>query len=297
MAELAAGAGGDEIVRQLLHADKLRRKALLTLSGVLGESAVPLLFRALCDCPTRSSRQELCDLLVALGPATRRFLAAELEKKTLPWYFQRNLINLMGRVGDLGSLPILARFLADKHPRVRLEAILATCALEEGRAERVLLAGLADPDPDVRAVSLRQLVQRRSLARELFAHLRDTLGRPEETGLEPALQACNLLAGYSSGDGRERAADLLLEVLSDEPRKGFWSRLAGDSDLQGTLKAAACQALGRLQAGRAVPELTRLAEGKDKAVRAAALRALRAIQAAPAAPEVPGSAPVAPRPS
>jgi HEAT repeat protein len=297
MADLAASAAGEEIVQQLLSADKLRRKSLLTLAGVLGESAVPLLFRALCDCPTRSVRQELCDLLEALKEATRRFLAAELEKKTIPWYFQRNLINLMGRVGDAGSLPLLGRFLADKHPRVRLEAILATCALDVGRAERVLVSGLADEDPDIRAVSLRQLVQRRSLAGELFAHFKGLLGRPEEVGLEVALQACNLLPSYQSGDGREQAVDLLLEVLSDAPRKGFWSRLAGDQNAQQAVKAAACQALGRMQAARAVQELTRLAGGKDKALRAAAAHALRVIQSAPATSDRPAQPPLAPRPS
>jgi HEAT repeat protein len=112
-----------------------------------------------------------------------------------------------------------------------------------------------------------------------------------------ALQACSLLTGYSSGEGRERAVDLLLDVLSDEPRKGFWSRLAGDQSTREMLKAAACQALGRLQAGRAAPELARLAEGRDKALRSAATHALRLIQAAPAAAEQRPQAPLAPRPS
>jgi HEAT repeat protein len=263
----------------------------------MGESAVPLLFRALCDCPTRSGRQELCDLLEALKEATRRFLAAELEKRAIPWYFQRNLLNLMGRVGGAGSLPLVARFLTDKHPRVRLEAMLATCALDAARAERVLLAGLADEDPDIRAVSLRQLVQRRSSARELFAHFQHLLGRPEEVGLELALQACNLLTCYQSGDGRERAVDLLLEVLGDGPQKGFWSRLAGDQNTREVLKAAACQALGRLQAARAAHELARLAEGKDKALRSAAVHALRVIQAASASGDHAARPPLAPRPS
>jgi HEAT repeat protein len=180
---------------------------------------------------------------------------------------------------------------------VRLEAILATCALDGERAERVLLQALEDADPDIRAVALRQLVQRRSPARELFAYLKDLLGRPDEVGLETALQACSLLTGYPAGEGRERAVDLLLEVLSDEPRKSFWSRLAGDPSTRDLLKAAACQALGRLQAGRAAGELARLAEGKDKALRTAAAHALRLIQAAPAASELRSRPPLAPRPS
>src|SRR4029453_5059647 len=103
----------------------------------------------------------------------------------------------------------------------------------------------------------------------------------EEVGLQVVLQACSLLTSYPSGEGRERAVDLLLEVLSDEPRKSLWSRLAGDQSTREMLKAAACQTLGGLQAGRAAQELARLAEGKDKALRSAAIHALRLIQAAP----------------
>jgi hypothetical protein len=63
------------------------------------------------------------------------------------------------------------------------------------------------------------------------------------------------------------------------------------------LKAAACQALGRLQAGRAAQEQARLAEGKDKALRSAATHALRLIRAAPASAEHRPQPPIAPRPS
>lgn len=283
LAGLGVSGAGDEIVSQLLSADKLRRQSLLTLCGVMGEGGVPVLFRALCDCPTRSVRQELCDLLEALKLATRRFLAAELEKRGIPWYFQRNLVNLLGRVGDASELDLVSRFLADKHPRVRLEAVLTACRLDEAGAERTLVAGLSDADADIRAVCLRQLVQRRSTALELFDHLGALLEGLEPagpSGPEAALQACGLLASYQSGEGHERAVDLLLAVLKDEPRKGFWSRLAGQPLAQQTLKAAACQALGRLRARRAVPELARLAEGGHKALKPAATLALRQIQIA-----------------
>lgn len=297
LAELAAAATGEEIIRQLLSADKLRRKSLLTLCGVLGEGAVPVLFRALCDCPTRSGRQELCDLLEAMKQPTRRFLAAELEKKAIPWYFQRNLINLLGRLGDASALGLVGRFLGDKHPRVRLEAILSVSALDPAGAGRSLVRGLADEDPDIRAVSLRQLVQRRSTARELFDYLRALLDKPAAGRAEAALQACTLLSGYQSGEGHDRAVDLLLDVLRDAPRRGFWSRLSGDQDGQEALRIAACQALGRLRAQRAVPQLSRLAEGKDKALKPAASHALRLIQV-PADPhERQNRPPVVPRPS
>lgn len=91
--------------------------------------------------------------------------------------------------------------------------------------------------------------------------------------------------------------DLLLQVLKDEPRKRFWSLLAAEPTAQESLRIAACQALGRLRAQRAVPELARLVEGKDKALKPAASHALRLIQVEPALPGHAGGPPVSPRPS
>jgi HEAT repeat protein len=276
---LPATPAGSEVIWQLMSTDKVRRESLFTLCSVLGDGGVPLLFKALCECPSRSVRQEICDLLEELKEPTRPFLAAELDKRNLPWYFQRNLLNLLGRVGGDSARGLVERFLGDRHPRVRLEAILAAGTLDPAGAEAVLLWALDDPDPDIRRVSLRQLVQRRSSAPALFEHVRVLLQDLESLDDE-ARQACGLLATYQAGEGHERAVEVLLELLQEDTKRGLWARLtAKDSEAADALKQAACQALGRLRAKRAVPVLERLSEGRHKSLRQAATQALRAIQA------------------
>jgi hypothetical protein len=278
---LHATPAGSEIIWQLMSTDKVRRESLFTLCGVLGDGGVPLLFKALCECPTRSVRQEICDLLEELKEPTRPFLEAELDKPNLPWYFQRNLLNLVGRVGGESARGLVERFLGDRHPRVRLEAILAACVLDPVGAEGVLLWALDDPDPDIRRVSLRQLVQRRSAAPALFDHVRALL-RDLESLDDEARQACGLLATYQAGEGHDRAVDVLLELLQEDAKRGLWARLtAKDSEAADALKQAACQALGRLRARKAVPLLERLSEGRQKSLRQAATQALRQIQTPP----------------
>ena len=275
---LHATPAGSEIIWQLMSTDKVRRESLFTLCGVLGDGGVPLLFKALCECPTRSVRQEICDLLEELKEPTRPFLAAELDKRNLPWYFQRNLLNLVGRVGGEQARGLVERFLGDRHPRVRLEAILAACTLDPVGAEGILLWALDDPDPDIRRVSLRQLVQRKSAAPALFDHVRVQL-RDLESLDDEARQACGLLASYTAGEGHDRAVDVLLELLQEDTKRGLWARLtAKDSEAADALKQAACQALGRLRARKAVPLLERLSEGRHKSLRTAASQALRLIQ-------------------
>lgn len=273
---LSGTAVATEVVGQLMSTDKVRREGVLTLCGILGDGAVPILFKALCDCPTRSIRLELCELLVGLKEQTSRFLSGELDKKNIPWYYQRNLLNLMGRVGDESDLPLIGHFLSDKHPRVRLEALLTVCALDAASAERMLVWGLADADEDIRGVSVRQLVQRRSTAPQLFDHFRSVLWATEAVDEEPRRQVFGLLASYQAGQGHDQAVDLLLEVLEDDQKKGFWSRLqVGEAD---AVKVAACQTLGRLRAKRAVATLSRLSEGKSKVLKQSAAQALRFIQ-------------------
>jgi HEAT repeat protein len=263
-----------------MSADKVRRESLFTLCGILGDGGVPLLFKALCECPTRSVRLEICDLLEELKEPTRPFLAAELEKRNLPWYFQRNLLDLLGRVGGESARGLVERFLGDRHPRVRLEAVLSACALDPVGAEGLLLWALDDPDPDIRRVSLRQLVQRRSAAPALFEHVRTLLANLESVDDE-ARQACALISSYTAGEGYDRAVDVLLELVQADAKRGLWARLTTkDSEQADALKQAACQALGRMRAKRAVSALERLSEGRHKTLRHAATQALRAIQSA-----------------
>jgi hypothetical protein len=277
LAAVPLSPAGAEIASQVMSADKVRRQALLTLCGVLGTGGVPILFKALSECPTRSIRLELCEILVNLREQTSRFLAAELEKKNIPWYYQRNLLSLLGRVGSDSDLPLVGYFLNDRHPRIRLEALLSVCALDPGAAEKMLVWALADSDPDVRGVAVRQLVERRSAAPELFDHFRSVLFRIEQSDEDKIRQTCLLLASYQAGEGHDLAVDLLLEVLDDGAQdKGFWSILKG----QGVddVKLVACQTLGRLRAKKAVKVLTRLSQGRDRALKQTAMQALRHIQ-------------------
>lgn len=275
LAGLGSSEAAHEIVRQLLSADRLRRKSLLTLCGILGEAGIPILFKALSECPTRSARQELCDLLGALKEPTARFLVSELEKPNHPWYFQRNLLDLLGRVADASALALVSLFITDPHPRVRLQALLTASALDPRGGERILLRGLGDDDADIRDACLRQLIQRRSPARDLFDYARAVLTRRDD--VNAARQICHLLTTYQEGEGYEQAVDVLLEVLRDEEKKGFWSLLKNNPEALDDVKVAACQALGRLRAKRAVPVLSELSGGRNKTLRQSAAHALRFI--------------------
>jgi HEAT repeat protein len=270
-----ASPAGPEIVWQLMSSDRVRREALLTLCGILGEGGVPLLFRALCECPTRSIRHELCDVLGQLKTPTLRFLASELSKPGQPWYYERNLVGLLGRVGDASRRPLLDRFLRHEDARVRQEAVLAASVLDP-TDEDVLLQGLEDPDREVRRVCSREAVRRRGNAPALFAYLRLCLAEAS-VAEEEALEACSLLASYREGTGHDAAVDLLLDVLREDDGNPRW-RSRTRPPRPEALQVAACQALARLKPPRAAPALNHLREKAGRTLRRTAAQALRAIQ-------------------
>ncbi len=274
---IGASPAGTEIVWQLMSSDRVRREALLTLCGILGEGGVPLLFKALCECPTRSIRHELCELLGQLKTPTLRFLAAELERSGQPWYYERNLVGLLGRVGDASRRPMLDRFLRHEDARVRQEAVLAACALDPGD-EGALLQGLDDPDREVRRVCSREAVRRRCTAPALFAYLRLCLAEAR-VAEEEALEACSLLAFYREGQGHEAAVDLLLEVLREEEGSARWLSRSRPQRPE-PLRIAACQVLARLKPARAAATLSRVRDKGGRTLRQSAVQALRAIESA-----------------
>jgi HEAT repeats len=115
------------------------------LLAVLGGGAVRHLLLALATEEDRGARYRLLELLAALGPVVARDAAALLADSR--WYVVRNMLVLLRRVGDPGSLPHVRR--ATQHPdlRVRLEAIRNLFAFEAAASRDLLRAAIHDPDP------------------------------------------------------------------------------------------------------------------------------------------------------
>jgi hypothetical protein len=218
-------------------------------------------------------RHEITEALESTPAETAAFLAVEIARVDVPWYYRRNLLDILGRVG--GERGLARRYLKDPHPRVRQQAFLTTCELDPAGVEPALVMGLGDPEPEIRAVCLRRLVQRRSMEPLLLSHLKALL-----TGPSPgrAREACELLAAYQSGPGRAMAVDLLRAVLRRESqRKGMFGKVLDDPELA-ELQVVACHTLARLREPLAVPQLADLAASQNPAVAAAAAHAVRAIQ-------------------
>ena len=122
------------------------------LLGVLGGGAVRHLLLTLAVEDDRGARHRLLELLAALGPVVARDAAAMLSDPR--WYVVRNILVLLRRVGDPGSLPDVRRATAHPDLRVRLEAIRNLFAFEAAASRDLLRAAIHDPDPRLAAEAI-----------------------------------------------------------------------------------------------------------------------------------------------
>ncbi len=175
-----------QTVRVLLEASPVDLDALDRLIPAAGIEAAPALLDALADSRERRVRLRLVDLLARYGSAIGPVATERIEG--MPWYFQRNVLSLLGRIPDLPPAFAPVRMISHRDPRVRHEAIALTIADPELR-ER----GLADAldttyEPTLR-LALLSLADRcpPSFAPRLIARVADP-------ALDPVLRALAVTA-------------------------------------------------------------------------------------------------------
>ena len=111
----------------------------------LGPTAVRHVLGVLAETDNRRLRHLLLDLLARLGPAVVRDATALLADSR--WYVVRNMLLLLRRVGDPGSVPAVRKCADHPDLRVRLEAIRNLFAFDPGVPRELLRRALTHPDP------------------------------------------------------------------------------------------------------------------------------------------------------
>lgn len=182
-----------QTVRVLLAASPIDLEALDRLIPASGIEAAPALLDALAASRERRVRLRLLDLLARYGNAIGPIATDRLDG--MPWYFQRNVLSLLGRLPELPAKFAPAGMITHRDPRVRHEAIALTLAdpelRERGLADALdsgyeptlrlalvvlgqrcppefaprLIGRVADPalDPELRALAVSALAQVRDL--------------------------------------------------------------------------------------------------------------------------------------
>ncbi len=158
------------------HRDTAEADACRRLLRHLGGRTIDPLLEILADEPDMTARKNLVDLISALAAGHVDELGAKLGDPR--WYFVRNVVSILGATRDRSALPLLARTLRHPDARVRRETVRAVAGIRDKLAEEMLVAALADDDPQNVGLAARYL---------------STLGIPE---------AVPNLAAVARGDGK-----------------------------------------------------------------------------------------------
>ena len=129
-----------------LLATPLDQDAIAILVKRIGTGATSSLLDRLTTADDRSTRAAVLKQLLALGPEVGRLAVARLTGA--PWYVQRNILLLIGRLGSWpeGFSPL--SYAAHSDPRIRREAVKLLLD-SKGHTKDGILLGLRDADDGI----------------------------------------------------------------------------------------------------------------------------------------------------
>jgi hypothetical protein len=122
---------------------------------VVGREAMAEFTALLAEEKSRRVRARLCQVLATAGPAALPVLLRWLEDGR--WYVVRNIVSILGRIGDQSAfLPVVSQ-LEHSHARVRLEAVRALGLIGGRAAVGPLIRCLRDADAEIRNAAVKVL--------------------------------------------------------------------------------------------------------------------------------------------
>ncbi|MBI5696556.1 MAG: HEAT repeat domain-containing protein [Nitrospirae bacterium] len=216
----------------------LDRSSLVPLSNLLGE---------IQDIKYRKS---LIEVLVSLGRDNIDALAAGVRDKRD--YVVKNVVTILGRIGDKAALEHLKQTL--KHPEisVRREVVRALGMIGGPKAGDTLLHALEDQDPQIRMSALRYLPNAQSYA--VLDGLLETINRPDFS--DRALAEKRAFFEVLSEIGQDKVLPLMTKLLK---KSGFFSSASKDE-----LRACAAYGLGNIHKMEALEALKKELGGAKK---------------------------------
>lgn len=229
-AERLAGPGSIAALAATLHELSEESQALArALIERLGPTAVRHLLDQLAGTEDRAQRHRLLTLLASLGPLVVRDATHLLADAR--WYVVRNMLLLLRRVGDPGSVPAVRRCAEHPDLRVRLEAIRNLFAFDQELPRELLRKTFHHPDLRLAEAAV-ELAGEHAMA-EAAEPLADLLTSWDPFGARRSLRLKALRALGALGEPRvldrlrHLAHRFALPPTAREERIAFYRSLAG----------------------------------------------------------------------
>lgn len=256
---LADPAGMAYLAGLLCQKDAPQEDDIIFLLMSLGDRSVEPLINRLSAEKGQTARRRLMEAVVQVGPKAVPTLLQYVVGQ--PWFVTRNVIGVLGRIGDPRALELVGRSAQHEDARVRREAVRALAHLSGPRASLYIMGGLRDQDPGVRLQAIAALgTLRDRQAIPALAPLAAAAGRRgDPEARKAALGALGLIGGPV-------ALRTLRECLT---RRSWFFRRADDE-----VKVAAAQALATMGTREALGALEAVATSGPQRLRQICAHAL-----------------------
>jgi len=175
LTHLDKGSFLDDLIRLTVSMPKEVRGPLEDGVALFGANAVIPVIRHLASAEDPGCRRALCSVLVKIGRPALDPVLDELKAHRHNWYTIRNLVEIVGQIGEARATPILVRYLEHPHAKVREACVTALARLASYDAEKDLLGRMNDPDETVVRRAIEALGAIHSVHPLFLERLQETL--------------------------------------------------------------------------------------------------------------------------
>jgi HEAT repeat protein len=233
------------------------------------KNAIPSLINLLGTLEKMKPRRILCEAMVELARDETGILVSRLTDRR--WYTVRNIVYILGKIGNEQVVDSLASLMRHPESRVRKEVLRAYEILPGNKSKQYLMRFLQDVDSSIRIQAAKSLAQS-----ALLGKVEGATERFLETIGDPRFKDRDLYEKKEMFDALGRVGgNAILPMMQKIIRQRMWFRF--DKGRIEELRLCAVIALKRVKTPEAVQILWEGAILKNKNVREACLRVLNEL--------------------
>ncbi len=125
------------------------------------KEVIPSVIELLTVVEGMKTRRVLCDILVELGQMDVESIIARLDDNR--WFVLRNLIYVLGKIGDVRVIASFSQFIHHEEIKVRKEVLHVLDAMKHPDATVMLIDFISDPDLSNRVYAIKSLVKKKAV--------------------------------------------------------------------------------------------------------------------------------------
>jgi len=279
--------GSTSILKELKEVFESDDKELRNLAmGVFisfGRQSVPMLLDILKSHEDKWVRKGVIRAIQDVGQPAVQPMVNELYKEGNPWYFLRNVVNILGELGDRRIVGKLNLLLYHEHPAVREETVNALYRIAPETSETHLIKALDDEDMKVRGRAIACLGQMANQSEKVLHFYTDVLtGKAELENEALQIQVYRAVGHLVNLDHTRKDAivETMLKNLDSSYGGGLMAmfKKGTTTGVSDSVKMAICSALGEIGSGKKVRRaLNKVAKEKDPVLNQRAKESLRML--------------------